>query len=58
MKLIAVPSKGKGGLNEVIEKRFGKCESITFISLGETDSTVPITSEAILSIVVLIILPL
>jgi predicted Fe-Mo cluster-binding NifX family protein len=33
MTIIALPSKGNGGLNEVIEKRFGKCESITLVSL-------------------------
>jgi len=33
MTIIGLPSKGNGGLNESIEKRFGKCESITLVSL-------------------------
>lgn len=33
MTILAVPSKGNGGLNDVMEKRFGKCESITLVSL-------------------------
>ncbi|MHA2180138.1 MAG: NifB/NifX family molybdenum-iron cluster-binding protein [Promethearchaeota archaeon] len=33
MITIGLPSKGNGGLNESIEERFGKCESITLVSL-------------------------
>jgi predicted Fe-Mo cluster-binding NifX family protein len=35
MTIIALPSKGNGGLNKTIEKRFGKCESITLVSLKD-----------------------
>ncbi|MBY8989520.1 MAG: NifB/NifX family molybdenum-iron cluster-binding protein [Candidatus Lokiarchaeota archaeon] len=39
MSIIAVPSKGNGGLNEPIIKRFGKSESITIVSLKEKKIT-------------------
>lgn len=33
MPIIAVPSKGSGGLNELLNLRFGKSESITLVSI-------------------------
>lgn len=51
MTIIAVPSEGNGGLNESIMQRFGKCESITVVSLKEKNiisvKTVPILSTGV-----------
>jgi predicted Fe-Mo cluster-binding NifX family protein len=33
MAIIAIPSSNKGGLNEIFDPRFGRCESITFITI-------------------------
>ncbi len=35
MPIIAVPSKGSGGLNEFMNLRFGKSDSITLVSIEE-----------------------
>ena len=35
MLIIAVPSKGDGGLNNFLNKRFGRCDSITIISIED-----------------------
>lgn len=35
MPIIAVPSKGSGGLNEFMNPRFGKSDSITLVSIEE-----------------------
>lgn len=52
MTIIAVPSKGNGGLNDAIEKRFGKCESITLVSLKnkniESVKIIPILSSDVM----------
>ncbi len=33
MVIVAVPSIGNGGLNELLSPRFGRCDSFTFISI-------------------------
>ncbi|MBY8984930.1 MAG: NifB/NifX family molybdenum-iron cluster-binding protein [Candidatus Lokiarchaeota archaeon] len=52
MTVIALPSKGNGGLNEDINKRFGKCESVTLVSLKNKDidavETFPIQSNEVI----------
>ena len=35
MPIIAVPSEKKGGLNDFLNLRFGKCNSITIISIED-----------------------
>jgi predicted Fe-Mo cluster-binding NifX family protein len=35
MPIVAVPSEEDGGLNDNLNLRFGKCKSITFISIEE-----------------------
>ena len=37
MPTIAVPSKGSGGLNEFLNPRFGKSDSITLVSIEESN---------------------
>lgn len=33
MVILAVPTFGKGGLNELLNPRFGRCESFTFVTI-------------------------
>jgi len=33
MVILAVPTFGKGGLNELLNPRFGRCDSFTFITI-------------------------
>ena len=40
MEIIAVPSNGKGGLNEDMSPRFGRCSSFTFVSINNKISYV------------------
>ncbi|MHA2184162.1 MAG: NifB/NifX family molybdenum-iron cluster-binding protein [Promethearchaeota archaeon] len=52
MPIVAVPSEEEGGLNDSLKLRFGKCKSITFVSIeeGSIDSirVIPIyTTEVI-----------
>ena len=52
MPIIAVPSEKKGGLNDFLNRRFGRCDNFTFISIEEGTiklvKAVPIyTTEAI-----------
>jgi predicted Fe-Mo cluster-binding NifX family protein len=35
MPIIAIPSKGSGGLNEVINPKFGRSDSITLVSIED-----------------------
>lgn len=35
MLIVAVPSKGSGGLNELLNRRFGKSDSITLVSIED-----------------------
>lgn len=35
MPIVAIPSEEEGGLNDNLKLRFGKCKSITFISIEE-----------------------
>ncbi|MHA2049905.1 MAG: NifB/NifX family molybdenum-iron cluster-binding protein [Promethearchaeota archaeon] len=46
MLTIAVPSNQNGGLQELIKERFGKCESLTLVSLEDKEikavKTIPI----------------
>ncbi len=35
MVIIAVPSDGNGGLNELINSRFGRCPSFTFVKVED-----------------------
>ncbi|MFX0028666.1 MAG: NifB/NifX family molybdenum-iron cluster-binding protein [Candidatus Hermodarchaeota archaeon] len=35
MPVIALPSEGEGGLNDSISVRFGKCSSITIVSIEQ-----------------------
>jgi predicted Fe-Mo cluster-binding NifX family protein len=37
MVIIAIPSVGKGGLNDLMDLRFGRCESFTIITLKNKD---------------------
>lgn len=37
MEIIAVPSNGKGGLNEGMSLRFGRCSSFTFVSVDNNE---------------------
>ena len=39
MVIIAVPSQGKGGLNDDICPRFGRCTSFTFVELEKDEIT-------------------
>jgi predicted Fe-Mo cluster-binding NifX family protein len=35
MPVIALPSKGEGGLNDYLSTRFGRCDNITIVSIEE-----------------------
>jgi len=39
MDIIAIPSHRKGGLNEIVYPKFGKCDSFTFITLDNNEIT-------------------
>jgi len=39
MEIIAIPSFRKGGLNEIVHSKFGKCDSFTFITLDNNEIT-------------------
>ena len=39
MEIIAIPSHRKGGLNEIIHPKFGRCDSFTFITLENDEIT-------------------
>ena len=52
MPIIAIPSKGSGGLNEFLNPKFGRSDSITLVSIEDRDikavKIIPIySSEAI-----------
>ena len=40
MEIIAIPSNGKGGLNEDMNPRFGRCSSFTFVSIDNDEISV------------------
>ena len=40
MEIIAIPSNGKGGLNEDMSPRFGRCSSFTFVSVDNDEISV------------------
>ncbi|MFX1388366.1 MAG: NifB/NifX family molybdenum-iron cluster-binding protein [Promethearchaeota archaeon] len=35
MVIVAVPSFGNGGLNEIMNPRFGRCDSFTFVTIED-----------------------
>jgi predicted Fe-Mo cluster-binding NifX family protein len=37
MEIIAIPSHGEGGLNELAHLKFGRCDSFTFITLDNNE---------------------
>ena len=37
MEIIAIPTNGKGGLNEDLSTRFGRCSSFTFVTLENNE---------------------
>lgn len=37
MEIIAVPTDGKGGLNENLSPRFGRCSSFTFVTVKNSE---------------------
>ena len=37
MEIIAVPTNGKGGLNEDLSPRFGRCSSFTFVTIENSE---------------------
>lgn len=37
MVIIAIPSEGKGGLNDLMDSRFGRCQSFTIVTLKNKD---------------------
>ncbi len=37
MEIIAIPSHRKGGLNEIVHPKFGRCDSFTFITLDNNE---------------------
>ena len=39
MVIVAIPSKGKGGLNDEMSPRFGRCTSFTFVELEKSGIT-------------------
>ena len=39
MEIIAIPSFRKGGLNEIVHGKFGRCDSFTFITLDNNEIT-------------------
>jgi len=39
MEIIAIPSHRKGGLNEILHPKFGRCDSFTFITLDNDEIT-------------------
>ena len=39
MEIIAIPSFRKGGLNEIVHDKFGRCDSFTFITLDNNEIT-------------------
>jgi len=39
MVIIAIPSMGKGGLNDLLSPRFGRCPSFTFVELDNNEIT-------------------
>lgn len=52
MPILAVPSEKNGGLNDLLNLRFGKCNSITFVSIEdeniESVKVVPIYTTEII----------
>ena len=36
---IAIPTYGNGGLNEVMNRRFGRCDSFTFVTIENNEIT-------------------
>ena len=39
MEIIAIPSHRKGGLNEIVHDKFGRCDSFTFVTLDNNEIT-------------------
>jgi len=39
MEIIAIPTFRKGGLNEIVHDKFGRCDSFTFITLNNNEIT-------------------
>ena len=39
MTKIAIPTYGNGGLNEVMNKRFGRCDTFTFVTIKNNQVT-------------------
>lgn len=39
MEIIAIPSFREGGLNEIVQPKFGKCDSLTFITIANNEIT-------------------
>ena len=39
MEIIAIPTFRKGGLNEIVHDKFGRCDSFTFITLDNNEIT-------------------
>ena len=37
MDVIAIPSMGEGGLNDIMSQRFGRCNSFTFVELKDNE---------------------
>ena len=37
MEIIAIPTFRKGGLNEIVHDKFGRCDSFTFITLDNNE---------------------
>ena len=37
MEIIAIPTNGKGGLNEDLSPRFGRCPSFTFVNIENNE---------------------
>jgi len=37
MEIIAIPSFRKGGLNEIVHGKFGRCDSFTFVTLDNNE---------------------
>ena len=37
MEIIAIPTYREGGLNEIVHDKFGRCDSFTFITLGNNE---------------------
>ena len=39
MEIIVIPSFRKGGLNEIVHSKFGRCDSFTFITIDNNEIT-------------------